>query len=471
MNHKPGRMKVFSRIFISSVFLLLSFKGFSLSIYEISYEFKNLTEFPRYTAMLVRYGNGTGFMRVRYFNNTKSEIYVVDMEFDEVEGRSKIDGLPHLTLQFKGKGPKYIINTSGKKDNEAYNPDVLWFKKRAEDKDFKPWGVTSQNTDGTFEYGKMLAVKVMNDKDLTKAYVKQYFLETESFYVNLFKTTTNPVVTVTPPVKPNPNNNPTTPVVNTPPAKIHFIIVANTEDPRIGYSVQKDVKNLSSQMKDVATFLKIPINYIEISGTKFGKKNVETAIAGLKPGADDIVVFYYSGHGYSFEQDKNQPYPQFDLRQSRFEDITVATLNESEVYNMIKAKGARLNIILADCCNSNLGLLKPEGKNFALTAKSLLSWDGNYCYNLFMKSKGSVIATAAKKGQFAYGNTDVGGYFTSNFVTALEKYLSKFQNTTPSWEQIITEAQTTTVSLSMANVCQANTTCRQDPVYAVSIIK
>jgi hypothetical protein len=213
------------------------------------------------------------------------------------------------------------------------------------------------------------------------------------------------------------------------------------------------------------------LNYVEVSGAKFNKKNVEAAVNALKPGANDIVFFYYSGHGYSFEEDKNEAYPQFDLRESRFEDITVATLNASQIMDIIKTKKARLNIVLSDCCNSNIGLLKPEGKNFALTAKSLLSWDANYCNNLFLKSTGSIIATAAKKGQFAYGNTDVGGYFTSNFVTALEKYLSKFTTTQPTWDQIITETQTTTVSLSMANVCQANTTCRQDPVYAVNVTK
>ncbi len=460
-------MKGAQKIFLLFVFLFFSLRGFSLSIYEISYEFKNLSDFPRYTAMLVRYGNGTGFMRVRYMNKTKTETYVVDMEFEEVEGRSKIDGMPHLTLQFKAKAPRYIINSSGNKTNEAYNPDVLWFKKRAEDKDFKPWGVTSQNTDGTFEYGKILAVKVMNDADLTKPYVKQYFLETESFYTNLFKT----IPTVKPPVAINPNNGTNPAPATSLPVKLHFILVANTNDPRIGYSVQKDVTNLSSQIKDVATFLKIPLNYVEVSGEKFGKKNLEAAIAALKPGANDIVIFYYSGHGYSFENDKNQLYPQFDLRQSRFEDITVATLNESQVFDMIKLKKARLNIVLSDCCNSNLGLLKPEGKNFALTAKSLMSWDAVYCHDLFLKSSGSIIATAAKKGQFAYGNTDVGGYFTSNFVTSLEKYLSKFQTSQPTWDQIITETQSTTVSLSMANVCQANTTCRQDPVYVINVSK
>jgi hypothetical protein len=208
--------------------LLFSIQGFSLTIYEISYEFKNLTDFPRYTAMLVRYGNGTGFMRVRYSNKTHTETYVVDMEFDEVEGRSKIDGLPHLTLQFRGKNPRYIINTSGNKTNEAYNPDVLWFKKRADDKNFKPWGVTSLNQDSTYEQGKILAVKVMNTTDLTKSYVKQYFLESESFYTNLFNPTQN-----TKPIAVKPTDPTGTTPVNTPttPAKIHFILVANTEDP------------------------------------------------------------------------------------------------------------------------------------------------------------------------------------------------------------------------------------------------
>ena len=460
-------MKVLRNFIVLIVVLLFSIQGFSLTIYEISYEFKNLTDFPKYTAMLVRYGNGTGFMRVRYSNKTHTETYVVDMEFDEVEGRSKIDGLPHLTLQFKGKSPRYIVNTSGNKTNEAYNPDVLWFKKRAEDANFKPWGVTSLNEDGTFEQGKILTMKVMNTADLTRSYVKQYFLENESFYSNLFKPVENNKLTNIKPVIP-PGNN-TSPATTTAPAKIHFILVANTEDPRIGSSVKKDVNNIYSEIKDVSTFLNLPLNYVEISGSKFGKANVETALNNLKPGPDDIVIFYYSGHGYSNDQQSSKLYPQFDLRQSRFEDILVATLNVADVYDKIKAKNARLNLIISDCCNSSLGTLKPEGKSFALTAKSLLSWDKSYCSNLFMNSKGSILATAAKKGQYAYGNTDVGGYFTSNLITSMEKYLSKFQGTTPSWNKIIAEAQTTTVSLSLTNLCTAAVSCRQDPVYVVNV--
>jgi Caspase domain len=463
-------MKIPIRAFLFIFVLLFSSKSYSLTIYEITYEFKNLTEFPKYTAMLVRYGNGTGFMRVRYSNKANTEKFVVDMQFNEVEGRSKIDGLPHLTLQFKGENPKYIVNNS-KEKQEVYNPDVLWFKKESTDKNFKPWGVTSLNSDGTFEYGKILLVKVINTADLTKTFVQNYFLPTESFYNNLFSPTSTNVASTKPTVITNPGNTPTPPTTTATPAKLHFVLVANTNDPRIGYSVQKDVINITSQVKDVATFLNLPLNMVEVSGTKFGKAGVETALNNLKPGTNDIVIFYYSGHGYSNDRNANEQYPQFDLRQSRFDDVLVATLNASEVLSKIKSKNARLNLVITDCCNSSLGLLKPEGKNFALTTKSLMSWEKSYCYDLFMRSKGTVIATAAKKGQYAYGNTDVGGYFTSNLITSMEKYLSKFQTSTPTWQEIIAEAQTTTVSLSLTNLCTANTSCRQDPVYVVSVNK
>lgn len=443
---------------ISFLFLfVISVSAKAVTIYEISYEFRGNSEFPKYTAFLVRYGDGTGFMRVKYLNSKFTETYVVNMEFDEMESRSKIEGKLHLTLQFKGKNPVFIINTSGKKENEAYNPDVLWFKKLQSETNFLPWGVTSLNADGTFEQGKILTMKLMNTKDLTRAYVKSYFLENESFYANLFT-----------PEKPN-TITPAAPIVAAGNAKLHFILVAATDDPRIGSSVAKDVTNLYSQVLDVSKFLNIPLVFTEVKGNRFGKANVEIALNNLKPGTNDIVIFYYSGHGYSNEQYPNQLYPQFDLRQSRFDDITVATLNASDVFNRIKSKNARLNIVITDCCNSNLGLLKPEGKNFAQTAKSLLTWEKSFCYDLFMKSKGSVLATAAKKGQYAYGNTDLGGYFTSNLITSMEKYLSKFQTGSPTWKQIIEDAQSATVNLSLSNLCTAATSCRQDPVYVVEV--
>jgi len=447
-------MKTLLRFCVIAAALLFGIESYSITIYEISYEFKTIADYPKYTAILVRYDNGTGFMRVRYYKKDYSEIFVVNMEFDEIEATSPINGITYQTLEFKGKKPVYIMNTSSDK-SKIYNPDLLWFKKLSTDKIFIPWGVTSPNSDGTYEQGTMTAVKLMNTKDLTKAYVRLYFAENESFYTSLFNPTSFA----------SNNNTNTTTNTGSVSAKIHFIVVANTNDARIGPSVQKDMRNIYSEIKDVATFLNLPMVYTEVSGQKFGKKNVESALNALSPGPNDIVIFYYSGHGFSYDQTEIQAYPQLDLRESRFEDITTATLNASDIYFTIKGKNARLNLIITDCCNSSIGLLRPEGRNFAQTAKSLLGWNKSFCYNLFMQSKGSIITTAAKKGQFAYGNSDIGGYFTSNFTTAMEKYLSKFQSATPTWQQIVDEAYNSTIGLSLSNTCTAATTCRQDPVY------
>jgi hypothetical protein len=143
-------MKTLLRFCGIAAALLFGIESYSITVYEISYEFKNLTDYPKYTAILVRYGNGTGFMRVRYYKKDYSEIFVVNMEFDEVEGSSVINGVTYQTLEFKGKNPFYIMNTSADK-NKIYNPDLLWFKKLSSDKIFIPWGVTSPNSDGSYE--------------------------------------------------------------------------------------------------------------------------------------------------------------------------------------------------------------------------------------------------------------------------------------------------------------------------------
>ena len=50
-----------------------------------------------------------------------------------------------------------------------------------------------------------------------------------------------------------------------------------------------------------------------ISGKTYGKKNAEAAIKKLNPGPNDIVVFYYSGHGFR-KAGPNPRFPLIDLR-------------------------------------------------------------------------------------------------------------------------------------------------------------
>jgi len=434
------------RSLILMICLLFSATAFSLTMYEIKYEFPKNQTSPSYTAFLVRYGDGTGFMRVRYYNKSQAKDMVVDMSFDEIYSKSNASLYEYDQLEFKGKNPVHVLGESN------YNPDLIWFQKKPGDTYFKPWGVTSPNTDNTYEQGNIISVKLLNAVDLTTSYVNLYFGTAEPFYVNLFSKN---------------NNNSSTTTSNSAKINLYLINVANTRDPSIGKSCEVDLKRTEAEFSDVCDFLGFNFIYKEITGTDFGKYNVEQAVANIAPSSNDVVVFVYSGHGFSYNDDPDHKYPQLDLRRTRGDDIHSYTLNIADIYNKIKAKNARLNLVLSDCCNSEAGINRTLGINFALTQKSTIGWNWSSCASLFLNTKASIIVSAAKKGEAALCNSDIGGYFTYSFFLAMEKKFSKGYFGTITWDSLISDAENSTSDLAVRNQCE-NGTCRQDPIHWVA---
>lgn len=430
------------------VFLLCSATAFSLTMYEIKYEFPTNQSSPSYTAFLVRYGDGTGFMRVRYYNTTSQKDMVVDMSFQEIYSKSNASLYDYDQLEFKGKDPVMIMGET------SYNPDFIWFQKKAGDAYFRPWGVTSPNKDNTYQEGKITSVKLLNASDLTSSYVNLFFATSEPFYVSLFSKT-------------NTASNNTTYTNGSAKINLYLVSVANTRDPSIGKSCEVDLRRTQAEFSDLCDFMGFNFVYKEITGSDFGKYGVQRAIAGIYPSKNDVVVFVYSGHGFSYNNDPDHKYPQLDLRRTRGDDINSSTLNIADIYNQIKAKNARLNIVLSDCCNTEAGINRTMGTNFALTQKSSIGWNWSSCASLFLNSKASIIVSAAKKGEAALCNSDIGGYFTYSFFTAMEKKFSKGYFGTISWDSLISDAENSTIELAVRNQCE-NGSCRQDPIHWVA---
>lgn len=138
--------------------------------------------------------------------------------------------------------------------------------------------------------------------------------------------------------------------------KFILLIAANTLDPTIGKGCKADIDSVRHIFEKLSVEMKF--NFIEliIQGEDYGKENILSAINILTPGNNDIVVFYYSGHGFSYEKDAAKKYPQVDLRSHPFSDkidvINAHTENLADLFELIKHRGARLNIVIGDCCNS-----------------------------------------------------------------------------------------------------------------------
>jgi hypothetical protein len=216
---------------------------------------------------------------------------------------------------------------------------------------------------------------------------------------------------------------------------LHFVIVANTLDGTIGKSCVNDKDRLNYEFSSIADALQIGYKQYEVSGYDFNKENVTALLDKVNPSSNDIVFFIYRGHGFRWSN-QTETWPRMDLRTSFYTPITdEVSMNLNTVYNTIVAKGARLNIVLGDCCNSVVGMSRATTNNF-LNPQGDNRPDISKLKKLFISARGNIISAAAKPGEEAWVN-ELGGFYTTSFMQALKEQISFLYYQEPDWQKII----------------------------------
>ena len=222
---------------------------------------------------------------------------------------------------------------------------------------------------------------------------------------------------------------------NNGPITLHFVIVANTLDGTIGKSCVSDKDRMNIEFNNIADALQIGYKEYEVSGYDFNKANVTALLDKVNPSSNDIVFFIYRGHGFRWA-DQKETWPRMDLRTSFYTPISDdVSMNLNSVYNTIVAKGARLNIVLGDCCNSTIGLSRMTTNNF-LNPQGDNRPDISKLKKLFISARGNIISAAAKPGEEAWVN-ELGGFYTTSFMQALKEQISYLYYQEPDWQKII----------------------------------
>ena len=135
--------------------------------------------------------------------------------------------------------------------------------------------------------------------------------------------------------------------------------------------------------------------------------NVDNAINAIKPGPDDIVVFIIPAW---LQQRKRQLYLSlFDLRDKSYQTYGGAyTLNMEDIYRRVREKGARFNLVISDCCNSDPSqttVMSPEG---ATTRTSSVGWSKGKLPRPVHESQAEFCAgDGAAKGELSAGTCQV----------------------------------------------------------------
>jgi hypothetical protein len=418
------------------------------TLYNLKYSFKGDDGIEYYNAFMVRYDDGTGFIRVRYADPTSGEKYLVDMDMEEsYEVDEKTGVTDSSVLYFSGIDPAVIEGDTA----EGYDPDIYVFEKKSSSSYYEPSEVLSVGEDNSVTSGKFSSVKLLKAEDLTEDFVGQFFFKDEDFYKSLFETSvrqlTNDEKTVT----------------------LHLLIVANTNDPDIGTTCMLDKERTLKTFSDLAEFMGIKLDAKTIFGDTYNKQNVDDAVNSLQATKNDIVVFYYSGHGFS--KNDQHLYPYMELRSKSFQGLDENSINIEDVYSRMRQKGAKVTLVISDCCNTLPETPPAISGEVALTRSSSLGWNLNNCMQLFLPpAPVAILMTAAAKGEMSAGNNSYGGFFTSNFRSTLVNFLSPaYVLNNVSWKKLVDEAQTQTVKKASNTLCNlpdgSKARCAQHPVY------
>ena len=229
--------------------------------------------------------------------------------------------------------------------------------------------------------------------------------------------------------------------------RMFLIAVIDSEDSTIGERCKADLEGITDEFEYVAGV--IDAEWIEpkiIDGDKFGKAAVNDVIdnwlKNQQPGEDDIVIFYYSGHGFRYPADAGN-YPRMWLKNAADQNVETASLRiEEDVYDRIIKMGAGVNIVISDCCNSTVAGANTNFDNVTVTSHKREHTDedkkdeANNGHKLFVPGQPlSILATAAGKGELAGGKPGEGGFFTTFFLDALDNCIDD-NSLAPTWESI-----------------------------------
>lgn len=236
--------------------------------------------------------------------------------------------------------------------------------------------------------------------------------------------------------------------------RMFLITVIDSEDDSIGKRCEKDLNEMTNFFEELADWLDVEMEEPKIiKGDQFSKAAVNDAIdnwlRSQEPAKNDIVVFYYSGHGFRYPNDPSD-YPRMWLKTASDKNTQTTNLRiEEDVYDRIIKMGAGVNIILSDCCNTTDAGDIADFDNVTVPTYQRVQHKREHhghdhsndddLFNadkLFIPNQPlSILVTAAEEGEFAGGKAETGGFFTRYFIEALDKCIY-YNSVKPTWESI-----------------------------------
>jgi Caspase domain len=215
-------------------------------------------------------------------------------------------------------------------------------------------------------------------------------------------------------------------------ANLDLFIVQDDTDPGIGAVV--DFRKVQDNAKYIAeiTGLTYRVHAYTKTELKNNPEKLSTDIRAFTCGTDDVVWFYYSGHG--FNEENGSRFGAFSVDSKKF--------SADKVESVFTSKNPRLLLVMYDACNWT------HTVGYTLASRPPGSALEEGLKRLFIYSKGTVKVASNTAGyrKFSYGDAVYGGLFTRTFSSTLME-MAMTNNCT--WEGVLQSTKNTVQSASV----------------------
>jgi len=177
--------------------------------------------------------------------------------------------------------------------------------------------------------------------------------------------------------------------------RVHLVTVHDSES-GISASCKKDVFSVTNILQEWNNISVKPLK------TKTRADGLLRTIEALSVGENDVLFFYYAGHGICDAQ--KQHFLTMNYTPTQYD-----TLSRNRLREALLAKNARLTILVTDCC-ANIGSV--EGAVGGATP------DLDKNLRQLFSASGLVDINSSSPGESAWGSDAKGGLFTDAFYTA-----------------------------------------------------
>ncbi len=220
---------------------------------------------------------------------------------------------------------------------------------------------------------------------------------------------------------------------------LHLIYSIDQYNQDITKACQVDGENISFTLELLAESAGMPVKKYSYG---FSQQDTYEFFQNFTCGPDDVVIFFYSGHGFRTEDDQVAwPLMYYCVENEAptgGEGLKSCGVPLDWVHKVLINKGPRMSLTIGNSCNNVPGDEKADKRAQGLKKDKPDEGSEKKMQNLALLTSfsGHIITSGASPGQFAYTNDETGSYFVNELMDVMLDGLF-FSDQSTSWASIL----------------------------------